>query len=198
MNTDVLRRIYQHPGFSTQDLEILFAAHRRETLPKGTFLLKKGAIANDYHLVEKGLIRHYLYDYEGNEITTAFVCDGEIVIEVASIFHRVPTQEYIQCLTDCVTWKIAFDDFQELFRHIPALPEWGRAWLSHELHSSKMRATEMITVAAAQRYLNLMEKRPKIVQQAPLKHIASYLGVTDTSLSRIRKELKDIKGHGRP
>jgi len=95
----------------------------------------------------------------------------------------------MQCLTDCVLWQIDYDHFQELFHQIPAMREWGRAWMVFELYLAKKRATEMITEPATQRYLHLMQEKPQIIQQAPLKHIASYLGVTDTSLSRIRKEI---------
>src|SRR5690606_39549800 len=96
--------------------------------------------------------------------------------------------EYMQCVTDCTFWQIDFAVFQDLFLQIPGLAEWGRSWMSFELFQSKKRATEMITLPATQRYLQLMQERPQIIQQAALKHIASYLGITDTSLSRIRKE----------
>jgi hypothetical protein len=64
--------------------------------------------------------------------------------------------------------------------------------VAFELYQSKMRATEMITEPATKRYLHLMQGRPQIIQQAPLKYIASYLGITDTSLSRIRKEISQL------
>ena len=152
-------------------------------------LLSKGAVANEYYIAESGLVRSYLYDYEETEITTGFAGQGEVVIDVASLFQRVPTEDYIQCLTDCVLWKIEFDTFQELFHRLPAMREWGRAWMVFELYCSKIRSTEMITLPATKRYLQLLDQHPEVLQLAPLKHIASYLGVTDTSLSRIRKEV---------
>jgi len=186
---DILQHAYQHPSLEKADLDIIFAVHKRVEIPKGEFLLKKDEICNEYYIVESGLVRTYLYDYEGNEITTGFSGVNEVVIEVASIFQRIPTPEYIQCLTDCVLWKIDYEDFQDLFHKIPALREWGRAWMAFELYLSKKRATEMITEPAKSRYLQLMREKPQIIQQAPLKYIASFLGVTDSSLSRIRKEI---------
>lgn len=185
----VLKFAYQHPLFQSSDLDLIFSAHQEVFFPKGDFLLKKGQVANEYFIMESGLARTFLYDYEGNEITTGFFGNNEVVIEAASLFQRVPTQENIQCLCDCTLWKINYDIFQELFHQIPAFREWGRAWLAFELYQSKMRATEMITEPATKRYLHLMQERPQIIQQAALKHIASYLGITDTSLSRIRKEI---------
>lgn len=186
---EILKFVYQHPLFETADFDLIGKAHQRIELAKGDFLLKKDQVANAYYILESGLVRTYLYDYEGNEITTGFTGTHEIAIEVASLFQRIPSPEYMQCLTDCTLWKIEYDDFQELFHQIPAMREWGRAWMAFELYLSKKRATEMITEPATQRYLHLMQEKPQIIQQAPLKYIASYLGVTDTSLSRIRKEI---------
>ena len=99
----------------------------------------------------------------------------------------------MQCLTDVKLWRIGFQDFEKLFDLYPAFREWGRAWMSRELYKNKNRATEMITLPATERYLQLLENHPQVVLQSPLKYIASYLGVTDTSLSRIRKEIADTK-----
>ncbi len=195
MENQLLRAAYQHPLLTEADLQDLFAVHKRIEYPKGAMLLQKGDIANEYFIAEQGLVRSYLYDYEGNEITTGFAGPGDVVIEVASIFQRVPTEDYIQCVTDCVLWQIDFEQFQNLFHQSPAIREWGRAWMALELYRHKMRATEIITLPAAKRYMQLLERRPEVLQLAPLKYIASYLGVTDTSLSRIRKELSSGLGH---
>ena len=191
MHPSSFAQVYQHPTFRPGELEVIYQAHQSIDVKKGDYLLRKGQNANEYHIVEEGLIRTFLYDFEGNEITTGFIGDSEVVIEVASMFQRVPTQEYIQCLTDAHLWKIDFSVFQELFHRIPAFREWGRDWMSRELYKSKIRATEIITLPAATRYLQLIKGNPQIVRQAPLKHIASYLGITDTSLSRIRKEISE-------
>lgn len=188
MSDQLLQRVYQYPSLSKADMEKIISKHERVTFPKNAYLLQAGQTANAYYILESGLIRTYLFDFEGNQITTDFISSGEIAIEVASIFQRIPTSEYMQALTDVVAWTIDFDTFQQLFLSIPALTEWGRAWMTMQLVMSKRRATEMITDTAASRYAHLMKAKPEILQQAPLKYIASYLGVTDTSLSRIRKE----------
>lgn len=189
MSNDVLRSVYNHPQFSDKDMTQLFSKHECIAIAKGDFILREGQVLNAYYIIDKGLIRNFLYDFEGNEITTDFTGNGELAIEVASIFQRIPTKEYMQALTDCEVWKINFDVFQELFHSIPALAEWGRAWMAFQLYLSKKRATDMITETATKRYKNLMKEKPQVVQQAPLKYIASYLGITDSSLSRIRKEI---------
>ncbi|RYD96605.1 MAG: Crp/Fnr family transcriptional regulator [Sphingobacteriales bacterium] len=184
----ILQLAYQHPLFTEQDLEEINRAHCRVEMVKGTLLLERGQVADHYYILESGLVRSYLFDYEERDITTGFSGIGDVVIEVASFFQRVPTEDYIQCLTDCVLWKISFDQFQELFHRIPAVREWGRSWMAYELYRGKIRATEMITLPAFRRYQQLLESHPQVLQSAPLKYIASFLGVTDTSLSRIRKD----------
>jgi CRP-like cAMP-binding protein len=185
---------YDFPFFLTEELEEIFQAHKKVNFRKGDLILKEGKTANEYYILEKGLARSFVTDFNGNEVTTHFFTDNEIVIEVSSLFQRIPTQENIVCITDCECWKLNFDEFQELFHKIPNLREWGRAWMFQQLFVYKQRSVEMFTLSATRRYLNLLEQKPQVVRWAPLKQIASYLGVTDTSLSRIRKELVSHPG----
>ncbi len=187
--TDIFKAVYQHPLLSHADLKEIALRHTREELEKGAVLLKQGRIADEYYLLESGLIRSYVHDYDGNEITTDFFVENEIVIVPTSLFQRVPSQETVLAVTDAVMWKIGFQDFQELFHSIPGFTEWGRLWFTYQLFAMKQRSLEMITVTATNRYLKLMKEKPEIMQHVPLKQIASYLGITDTSLSRIRKEI---------
>lgn len=177
------------PFFFEEELTEIFQAHEKVVFQKGDFILEEGKTANEYYILEKGLARSFVTDFNGNDVTTHFFVENEIVIEVSSLFQRIPTQENIVCITDCELLKIDFDTFQELYHKIQNLSEWGRAWMSQELFAYKQRSVEMFTLSATKRYLNLLEQKPQVVQFAPLKQIASYLGVTDTSLSRIRKEI---------
>jgi CRP-like cAMP-binding protein len=171
MYPDQLRLIYQYPSMTYTDLDQIVEKHEKMTFKKGDLLLREGQVSDCFYIVEKGIVRSYVYDYDGNDISTNFFCEDEIVIEVASIFHHIPTQENIICLTDCILWRIQFDAFQDLFEKIPAVTEWGRAWMSHQLFLTKKRALDMISLSALDRYQQLLETKP------------------DTSLSRIRKEL---------
>ena len=182
-------RIYNHPTWTEQEYNALMNAHEKVEFKKGEFILKQGEVSNEYYCLEYGLMRSFAISSEGDEITTGFFGDNSLVIEVASIFLRIPTKENIQALTDCTCWRIKFDVFQELFYTIPGFTEWGRNWMSGVLFTMKQRSLTMITDSATQRYLDLQQQHPEIVHRAPLKFIASYLGITDTSLSRIRKEI---------
>ncbi|MEJ7559743.1 MAG: Crp/Fnr family transcriptional regulator [Pedobacter sp.] len=184
-----LHTIYQHSLITTADMETICKAHRRIHICKDDFLLQKGDTAKSYVCVEEGLVRSYVYDYDGNDITTGFIGKNEIAIDVVSLFNQVPTVEYFQALTDCSCFIIEFHEFQLLYHSIKGFNEWGRSWMSETLFQLKHRTISIITDSAAERYRRLRREHPQILQQAPLKYIASYLGITDTSLSRIRKEL---------
>ena len=189
MEHTLFQTIYNHPLFTSDDLQEIVSLHQKVIVQKNDFLLSEGKTANAYYLVEKGLVRFYVNDFNGNEITTQFICENEIVNEVSSLFQRIPSVQNIQAVTDAIVWKIEFNDFQHLYHSMESVREWGREWMSAQLFQIQQRSIEMITQSASYRYLQLMEHRPQIIQQAPLKQIASYLGIADTSLSRIRKEL---------
>lgn len=189
MNTNLLKNIYRHQLLTEIDLQTIVAAHQKISVPKGTFLLEEGQIANAYFIMESGLARSFVHDFDCNDITTNFFTTNEIVIEVSSLFQRIPTQENIQSLTDCSCWKIDYDTFQQLFHSIEGFREWGRAWMANSLFELKKRSVAMVLDSATTRYQRLTNEKPEVLKYAPLKCVASYLGITDSSLSRIRKDI---------
>ncbi|WP_047245752.1 Crp/Fnr family transcriptional regulator [Maribacter thermophilus] len=189
MKNSFFESTYNHPNIKKEDYKNIMDAHTKVEFSKNEIILNEGKISNEYFLIKKGLFRSFVIDYKGNEITTGFFGPNDILIEVASLFLRIPSEETIQALTDCEVYKIEFNDFQNLYRTIEGFTEWGRSWMSQQLFMAKHRAVTMHTQSASQRYLNLIQEKPQIIKEVPLKYIATYLGITDTSLSRIRKEV---------
>ena len=184
-----LSQIYQHPLLTEESLEILFSAHKKIDCEKGKIILKEGETANEYYILESGLVRAFVHDFDNNEITTEFFVENEIVIVPSSLFQRIPSQENLQAVTDCVLWKIVFEDFEKLFDEIEGFKDWGRLWFTFQLFAVKQKSLDMITESASNRYLKLKKEKPEIIKSAPLKQIASFLGITDSSLSRIRRDI---------
>lgn len=182
-------QIYSHPLISVNDLKTIKAKHKKVNFKKGDFVLKKGQTSRSYLAIEKGIARCFVNDYNGNDITTDFFRDNEFIINELSLFMQEQSAENIIALTDCICWEIFYDDFQNLYHSIPGFSEWGRMFMTEKLFNYKKRTLEMITLPAKERYLQFMRNNPIIIQNVPLKYIASYLGITDTSLSRIRKEI---------
>ncbi len=155
---------------------------------KNDFLLQEGQVSNEYIFLIDGFIRAYTHDTDGNDISTNFYSKNQIVLEVSSFFNRTPAQENFQALTDCKGLVISYEQVQILFHSIPEFREFGRKVLVQGFTALKQRMLSMINQTAEQRYANLILTKPEILQNAPLKNIATYLGITDTSLSRIRKD----------
>ena len=185
-----LRGFFQKHGLTLastiEETEAFFA---EKNLQRNELHLKEGRVANEYMILESGFLRAYTHTHLGEEVTTAFYAPGAAVFEVASFFNRVPSKENIQALTNSKGWFITYEQLNHLFHAYPAFREFGRAVLVRGFAALKERMLSAITETAEQRYSHLLQTAPDIFQQAPLKYIASYLGITDTSLSRIRKEL---------
>jgi CRP-like cAMP-binding protein len=157
-------------------------------LPKGGFFLNEGKIADEYLFLTEGWMRAYTHDTDGDEVTTAFYSLGQVVFDVDSFFNRTPSKENIVALSDCSGFALTFAELNDLFHAFPEFREFGRRVLVRGFAALKQRMLAMINTTAETRYAALLRREPMIFQHVPLKHIATYLGVTDTSLSRIRKE----------
>jgi len=156
-------------------------------LKKGEFAIQEGKISDDYIYLEHGIIRTYLFDLEGTEVTTDFFSENNIVFEVTSFFNRTSSETYMEALVDCRGFRISYEQLNRLFHNKPAFRDFGRAILVREFMASKKRNYAMINQTAEKRYLNFTKTKPEILKYVPLKYIASYLGITDSTLSRLRK-----------
>lgn len=157
-------------------------------LKKHDYLLQHGHVSNEYYFIETGVMRAFAYDTEGNDITTGIYLPNQVVFDVASFFNRTASMENIQALTDCEGYYITFEKLNVLFHSMPEFREFGRSVLVKGYASLKARMLSTITETAEVRYAELLAKSPDIFQHVPLKYIATYLGITDSSLSRIRRE----------
>ena len=173
---------------SQQKAEELATQFFHTSIPKNQFFLRERQICDEYLFLEDGLMRAYAHDVNKNEVTTNFYTAGQVVFEVSSFFNRTPSKEAIQALTDCSGWYISYEQLNHFFHSIPEFRAFGRSILVKGFAALKVRMLSMITETAEERYAHLLKTAPELFQAAPLKYIASYLGVTDTSLSRIRKE----------
>lgn len=160
-----------------------------KAVEKGGFQLSAGKICDEYLFLETGFMRAFAYDTKGNEITTDFYGPGQMIFEVSSFFNRSRSKENIQALSDCEGWFISYEQLNNLFHSVPEFRDFGRSILVRGFSGLKGRMLSMITETAEERYAELLKTNPDIFKHAPLKNIASFLGITDTSLSRIRKDL---------
>ena len=173
---------------STRSLKSKIAYRFEELyIPKGGFLLKEGRIGGYFFLAE-GFMRAFTHDPDGNEVTSYFYAKHSMVFEASSFFLKLKSPENIQALTDCHGYITSFDNLNLLFHSAQQFREFARTMLVKEFTAYKKRTLSMINKRAEERYIDLLNNHPEIFQYAQLKQIASYLGITDSSLSRIRKE----------
>ncbi len=187
-----LSSIFIEQNFKKEDLETILQQYQRIEFSKNDFLIQEGTTANFYYFMESGFARSYVIDLEGNDISTKFFGPTDIVIDWHSYFLKTKCRENIQAITPCVAWKITFENFMKLF-NIEAFRDVGRTRLVNNYFELKTHSVSVIADPAKDRYLNLLKTKPDIIQNVPLKQIATYLGITDTSLSRIRKEIAEQK-----
>ncbi len=183
-----LVRFLQSTGaVAAQQAEEIAGVFTHKVVEKQQFLLQAGRVSDDYLFLNQGLLRAFVHNTDGNDVTTGFYAGGQIVFEVSSFFNRTPARESIQALTDCEGWCLTYQQLNTLFHARSEFREFGRGVLVRGFAALKGRMLAAITEPAAARYEHLLRAHPEIVRHAPLKNIASYLGITDTSLSRIRK-----------
>lgn len=183
---DFIRQNIPNINVSQDIISTISERFEEQDLIKDEFLLKAGKISGYYFLAE-GFVRAFTYDTNGKEITTYFYSKDHVIFEAASFFLHVPSTEYIQAITPCKIFVISFETLNTLFHQFPEFREFARAMLVKEFVAYKQRTLSMINRSAEERYESLINTNREIFQYAQIKHIASYLGITDTSLSRIRK-----------
>ncbi len=187
-----LKTIFDEKNFTKEDLENIFSQYKRVEFAKNDYLISENTTASYYYFMESGFARSYVIDLEGNDISTKFFSATDIVIDWHSYFLKAKCRENIQAVSACVAWKITFENFMKLFK-IEAFREVGRTRLVNNYFELKNHSVSIIADPAKDRYLHLLKTKPDIIHNVPLKQIATYLGITDTSLSRIRKEIADNK-----
>jgi CRP-like cAMP-binding protein len=178
------------PNFIVSDSGIEKIVQSFEWMPlaKGEYLLKQGRVSG-YYVLLSGHMRAYIMNDAGQDVTTNFYTGERVVFEASSFFLRQPSQENIVALTDCEGYYTSFDTLNVIFHEVPEFREFGRAILVKEFIAAQQQKLAFFNQSAEQRYLQLMNHSKDLMQVAQLRHIASFLGVTDTSLSRIRRAL---------
>lgn len=190
MNKENLEKYYQSIlSISLDTAKQMTEKFEYIEIDKNELLLKENRISDKNYFLERGFVRSYTFASNGEEVTTNIFSAPCLVNDFLSFFKQQPTNENFQSLTACKLWRMSYQDVQINFHTIPEFRETGKLLLVINYGLLNDRMIGMIKDTAETRYLKLMEKHPDIFQNVPLKIIASYLGITDTSLSRIRKEL---------
>jgi CRP-like cAMP-binding protein len=170
------------------DLKLILSKFKEKIVPKGKFILKKGQIANQYFFIVSGGVRFFYGEYE-QQNTSWVVFSNEFFTEISSLNPQKPSRFNIEAIEETELLVIDKTDMDFLYSHIPVWQEFGRkVW---EQMSVRMinQIVSFQTLSAEERYLQFMDT-PELLQKVPVKHLASFLGITPNALSRIRKNIK--------
>lgn len=158
-------------------------------LDKNQILIDQNTISTKTYFLEKGYVRSYTLNEDNEEVTTNIFYAPCFVNDFLSFFRKEPTKEVYQTISTCSFWETSLENVQNNFHNIPDFREFSRLLFVINYYKLNDRVIALTSQKAETRYLNLLQKNPDIFQHVPLKIISSYLGITNSSLSRIRKEI---------
>ncbi|MEL6557016.1 MAG: cyclic nucleotide-binding domain-containing protein [Bacteroidota bacterium] len=174
---------------SEDAIQLLQSHLKTEVLPKGSHFLKSGERCRRAAFIEGGILRYYFYDANGNEFTHCFVTKTGFVTDTMAFYNQTLSTQYIVAETEVELTYFTFSSYN-IFK--TEIPEWENIIkkATDAAYAAKlMEKSFIISEDATTRYLNFARNHPEILQNVALKSIASFLGITKHSLSRIRKNL---------
>jgi CRP-like cAMP-binding protein len=158
-------------------------------LRKRQYLLQEVDISKYTAFVEKGLLRTYSVDEKGNEYILQFSQEGWWVGDLDSFLANEPSRYNIEALEDCELLLISKHSWDLLLEKVPAFERYFRIIIQNNLVATQRRLMDTLSGTAEQKYLKLLETYPGCLQRVPQHMIASYLGISRETLSRIRSQL---------
>lgn len=156
---------------------------------KKTRLLNAGEKSNTIYFINSGAARVFYLDQEGTEITSWFLFENELLISVYSFFTGLPGFEYLETLEDCTLVTLKREKLNKLYEQYLEFNFIGRKLTEYYYIRNEKQANDLRMLTAKQRYEQLITNNPKLLNRVSLGHIASYLGISQETLSRIRKQI---------
>ncbi len=187
MDPELLAFLSKFPML-TGDLEAIAAQIPIRRFEKGEVLLRAGEICNTCYFILKGCVRQY-YLMDGIEKTTAFFTEEQAVVSLTSYSSQVPVDHFVACVEDCTLMVGRLDLEKEMYDQFPVLETITRAMMTQDYGKTQDHLAAFITASPEKRYLHLLETRPELLDRVPQYQLASYLGITPESLSRIRRRV---------
>ena len=178
-------------GLTADDIAVSLPFWHKREIPKGNFYNKQNVVCRDLGILVKGIFRVYHYDpVTDEEKNIFFFSEEQFIVSFASFIYQYPCSYYIEALEDSEILYVSYEDLQHLYLKYKTWERFGRILAEHFFTRSQLRAEHLLFLTHEQRYLNLLQEHQNIVQRVTSFHIASYLGIKNQSLSRIKKRIQ--------
>ena len=191
MSANLKKYIGRFVTLSNEELEEIAGKFKRKLVKKNDYVLRQGDTCKDFVFVDKGCLRLY-YVKDGIEVSVWFAFQPSSAIEVYSFISGEPSDYFLQAIEDSEVLFLSKTELKKMYQSHPKMQEMMRNYWEAVLLDLISRFTALETDSAEERYLNLINNTDYL-GAIPQKYLASFIGVTPTSLSRIRKKI--IKDH---
>lgn len=187
MMYNVIRKMKSLCPISDETIRELESCLVQHHFPKRHLLIKENIYTRYAYFIEKGITRSY-WLADGKEITTSFAWEGSIVFSMDELYYNKPSEEFVETLEETEAYAIAHSDLNRLFETNLELCNWGRIIHQNEYRRLHRSHKERLTLPAKERYEEFRKQFPEVCKRVNLGYIASYLGITISTLSRLRAD----------
>lgn len=186
--TELENSIKSYFGISdVEDVDSLISMFKPETLKRGDFFLKTGDRCNRLSFIQSGFLRIFV-ETEKKEVTQWISTKGYFITDLASFIYDTPARWTIQALTDTEIYSISKSEYKKIQHTIPKWPELEKLFIIHCFTTLEDRIFSHLSMTAEERYRFFFEHNKELFNQVPLQYIASMLGMTPETFSRIRRK----------
>jgi CRP-like cAMP-binding protein len=161
---------------------------KERELPRKSYLLRAGQISKNICFIGKGLLRCF-YIKDSYEVSSWFMKEGDVIVSVESFFSQKESYESIQALEDCIIYYVTYEELQFAYRNFLEFNFIGRVLLERYYTLSEQRLYSLRMQRSQERYDYLMKHFPELILRVPAKFLASYLGITEVTMSKIKARL---------
>lgn len=184
---NIIRKIKQRYPLSDSSLELLVSHLTPCTFPRRHTLVREGGFCRMAYFIEKGVTRSY-WLVDGKEVTTWFSTEGDITFSMNESYYGKPSDEFVETLEEVLLYSIPLRTLDELYETHIEIANWGRVIHQEGYKQLHRIHKERLTLPAKERYEIMLKEFPDIFNRVNLGYIASYLGITPPTLSKIRAE----------
>lgn len=184
----IINRLKNQFSLSQESIDELVPLMEKLEYPKKHLLIKPDVICTSYYFIEQGLTREYLL-HDGKDITHWFSKEGDITFSMQGAYLNQRGFEYVELLEDSIFYKVKVKDLNSLFLKNIELCNWSRLLHQRGFFNIEMRHIRLLTLDAKERYEIFRKENPELHNRINLGHLASFLGMNQVTLSRIRSSI---------